>query len=193
MKTSSKIITSVLAIFLSINVMAQKKAQNFTVSRTIKAPVTAIWKVVGEDFGAIAKSHPSIVSSNYINGSLKGGEGAERVCNFNEEGTRFVHEKQVAYNPEKFTFKAQVFHIDGLPMDTKYTYAIYRVIPVDKNTSKLEIEMYYRTKPAFLGWMIKGKYKKTLKDYLLAVEHHVKTGETVTKDNFKNIKENYSI
>lgn len=191
MKT--KVIISLFAFLISMNVTAQKKAQNFKVSRTINASATSIWKVVGEDFGAIAKSHPTIVNSKYINGSLKGGEGAERVCNFNEEGTRFVHEKQISYNPEKFTFKAQVFHIDGLPMDTKYTYAIYKVIPVNENTSKLEIEMNYRTKPAFLGWMIKGKYKRTLKEYLLAVEHHIKTGETVTKDNFKSIKKQYSI
>lgn len=192
MKTKIKSIVTLVLLLISLNAFSQKKAQGFTISRTINAPAESIWKVVGEDFGAIANSHPSVISSNYLNGSLKGGEGAERVCNLNEKGTRFVHEKQIMFNPEEFTFKAQVYHADGVPMDPKYTYAIYRVIPLSNSSSKLEIEMSYRTKPAFLGWLIKGKYKNTLKDYLIAVEHHVLTGENVTKDNFKTIKKQYS-
>ena len=52
--------------------------------------------------------------------------------------------------------------------------------------------MNYRTKPAFLGAVAKGGFKKTIAGYLLAVEHHVLTGETVNRDNFKSIKKQYS-
>ncbi len=190
MKTKT-IICLLSFCLLSFGLYAQKKAQNFTVSTEIDAPAEEVWKVVGEDFGAVAKSHPQVVSSDYINGSLKGGEGAERVCNLNEEGTKYVHEKQIEYDPENYTFKAVVYHAESVPMNTDYTHAIYRVIPLTEKTSKFEIEMNYRTKPAFLGWIIKGKYKNTLSDYTLAVKHYVMTGEPVTKDNFKSIKKKY--
>ena len=83
------------AMILAFSVSAQKKVQTFTVSHVIKAPAEKVWAVVGEDYGAIAHSHPKIISSNYVGGTLKSGEGAERVCNFNKKGTRYLKEKQV--------------------------------------------------------------------------------------------------
>ncbi|MEM9820398.1 MAG: hypothetical protein AAF985_04980, partial [Bacteroidota bacterium] len=89
---------SILKISILIFVMvfnfqmshAQKKVKRFTVSHLINAPAEKVWAVVGEDYGAIANSHPKIVSSAYINGSLKAGEGAERVCYFNEKQTKYL-------------------------------------------------------------------------------------------------------
>ncbi len=181
-----------LLMMAGLQAMAQKKAQSFTVSREIPAEASAVWAVVGEDYGAVANSHPKIVSSSYINGALKGGEGAERVCNFNEKGTKFTHEKQIEYDAENYRFKAQVFAAEGLYMDPDYSYAIYKVLPLGDNKSRLEIKMNFRTKPAFMGTIAKGKFMATIEDYALAVEHHVKTGEKVTKDNFKGIKEQYT-
>lgn len=182
-----------LLLMTAMQLMAQKKAQSFVVSREMPFEASAVWAVVGEDYGAVANSHPKIVSSSYLNGSLKGGEGAERICNFNEKGTKFTHEKQVEYDAENFRFKAQVFAAEGLYMDPDYSYAIYKVVPVSENKSRLEITMNFRTKPAFMGAIAKGKFMATIEDYALAVEHHVKTGEKVTKDNFKGIKAQYGI
>ncbi len=166
----------------------QKKVQTFTVSHVINAPAEKVWAVVGEDYGAIAHSHPKIISSNYVNGTLKAGEGAERVCNFNEKGTRFVKEKQVNYDPQNYTFKNQVFQAGKFPVDPEYTYAIYKVEPIDANSSRFTFDMNFRTKPAFMGGMMKGNFKKLIEDYALAIEHHIQTGEKVNRDNFKSIK-----
>lgn len=174
--------------FSAAPVKAQKKVQTFRVSHLIEAPAEKVWAVVGEDYGAIANSHPKIVSSKYINGSLQAGEGAERVCNFNEKGTRFLKEKQVQYDPENYSFKNQVFQAGKFPVDPKYTFAIYRVEAVDESTSRFTFDMTYRTKPAWLGGMMKGAFKKLIADYALAVEHHINTGEVVNKENFKEIK-----
>ena len=179
-----------LLSFTSLN--AQKKAQSFTVTKVINAPIDEVWAVVGEDYGAIANSHPAIVNSDYINGSLKAGEGAERVCNFNDSGTRYLHEKQVSYNPESYTFKNQVFQAGKFPVDPDYTYAIYKLEAVDAQTTKFTFDMNYRTSPAFMGGMMKGKFKRLIEDYAIAIEHHVKTGEAVNKDNFKSIKKQQS-
>lgn len=184
-------LTGFLSLLLISFMIYGQKLHSFEVSRVIPASAEEVWKVVGEDLGAIANSHPKIISSNYLEGSLASGEGAERVCHFNEKATKYTHEKQIAYDPENFTFKARVFHAEGLPLDTDYSIATYRVIPVDDQTSKLVFSMDYRTKPAFLGGLAKGNFKKTLSDYLLSVEHHVKTGETVNKETFKKIKKQY--
>jgi len=172
--------------------MFAQKVQTFTVSHTINAPADKVWAAVGEDYGAVANSHPRIISSDYVAGTLKAGEGAERVCYFNESGTRFLKEKQISYDPANYTFKNQVYQAGKFPVNPEYTYAIYKVVPVDANTSKFVFEMYFRTKPAFMGGMIKGNFKKLINDYAIAVEHHVNTGEVVNKDNFKAIKKQYA-
>lgn len=169
-----------------------QKVQKFKVSHIINAPADKVWAVVGEDYGAIAKSHPKIVSSEYINGTLRAGEGAERVCNFNDKGTQFLKEKQVNYDPENYTFKNQVFQAGKFPVDPENTYAIYKVEAIDANTSRFSFDMTFRTKPAFMGGMMKGNFKKLIEDYAVAIEHYVNTGEAVNKDNFKDVKKQYA-
>lgn len=195
MKTTLSTIMAVLMIAASFSVSAkkdkEKKVQEFTVKRTINVSADRVWAVVGEDFGAVANSHPQIVSSDYINGTLKSGEGAERVCNFNDKGTKYVKERQVNYDPENYTFQAQIFHAGKLPLDPEHSYGVYKVIPIDDQSCELVMDLGIRTKPAFMGAMAKGKFKKTIADYLLAVEHHVVTGEIVNQDNFKEIKKQY--
>ena len=166
----------------------EKKVQTFAVTHIIQAPADKVWAVVGEDYGAIANSHPKIVKSDYVNGSLQAGEGAERVCYFNEKGTRFLKEKQFDYDPENYTFRNQVFQAGKFPVDPEYTYAIYKVEEIDDDTSKFTFNMNYRTKPAFMGGMMKGNFKKLIQDYAIAIEHHVNTGESVNKENFRVVK-----
>lgn len=184
----------VLAIFTlgTQAVLAQKKVQQFTITHIIKAPVDQVWAVVGEDYGAIAKSHPKIVSSDYINGTLEAGEGAERVCNFNEKGTRFLKEKQVDFDPDNHMFKNQVFQAGKFPVDPEQTFAIYKVEAIDDQTTQFTFDMTYRTKPAFMGGMMKNSFKKLIADYAIAIEHYIQTGEAVNKDNFKMVKKEYA-
>lgn len=182
----------ILMLLGTETISAQKKVKTFEVVHVINASADQVWAVVGEDYGAIANSHPKIVSSNYTNGSLQPGEGAERVCNFNEKGTRYLHEKQVEYDPENYTFKNQVIKAGKFPVNPAYTYGVYKVEPIDEHTSRFVFNMTYRTKPAFLGGMMKGRFKKLIRDYAIAIEHHVKTGEAVNKGNFKSVKKLYA-
>ncbi|MFK7920579.1 MAG: SRPBCC family protein [Bacteroidia bacterium] len=171
---------------------AQEKVQEFTVSHVIHAPADKVWAVVGEDYGAIANSHPKIISSDYINGSLQAGEGAERVCNFNESGTKYLKEKQVNYDPTNYTFTNQVYQAGKFPVDPANTFAVYRVEPIDDNSCRFVFEMTYRTIPPMMGGMMKRSFKSLVADYAVAVEHHVNTGEKVNKDNFKQLKREIS-
>lgn len=168
-----------------------KRTIHFSIERVINAPVSEVWKVVGEDFGAIANSHPKIVSSNYNQGHITGGENASRTCNYNEKGTKYLKETQIEFDPKNYTFKVRIDQSGGLPINPDYSFGIYKIIPIDTNSCKLIMSMELRTKPAFLGGLAKKQFKRDIADYLLAVEHHVLTGENVNKDNFKKIKQQY--
>ena len=168
-----------------------KKVRSFTVSKEIDLPADKVWAIVGEDYGAIANSHPKIVSSEYINGSMHACEGAERVCNFNDEGTQYLKEKMLNYDPDNMQFTNQVFQARKFPVDPAYTKAIYKVRDLGNGKSLVSFDMQYRTKPAFMGAMMKGNFKRLIEDYFIAIEHHARTGESVTKDNFKKIKKEY--
>ncbi|WP_411031288.1 SRPBCC family protein [Spongiimicrobium sp. 3-5] len=186
---------SVLLLFAStiaVSAQTQKKVQQFTLSKVLNVSAEKVWSVVGEDYGAIANSHPKILSSSYIDGSLKAEEGATRVCNFNEKGTKFLKEQMVNYNPSEMTFTNKVFQAGRFPVNPEYTRAIYKVEDLGNGKSKISFDMEFRTKPAFMGGMAKGSFKKLIKDYFIAIEHHAKTGEKVTKENFKDIKKKYS-
>lgn len=179
-----------LTTAITTNGIAQedKKVQTFKVSKVLPFSAKEVWKVVGEDYGAIAHSHPKIIQSDYIHGSLQAGEGAERVCYFNDKQTRFLEEKMIDYSPETMTFTNKVTHAGKFPMDPDYTQAVYSVKEVDENSALLSFNMQYRTKPAIMGAIAKGKFKKLINDYFIAIEHHLRTGESVTKENFKKAK-----
>ncbi|RNC86925.1 MAG: SRPBCC family protein [Winogradskyella sp.] len=185
----------IMALFFVVvaanNTAAQKKVQTFTISKVIPHSAEKVWHVVGVDYGAVANSHPKIMASDYVAGSLKAGEGAERVCYFNEKKTRLLKERMVSYNPNEMTFINQVFHADKFPVDPEYTRGTYKVVPIDNNSCKFEFKMEYRTKPAFMGAFAKGKFKRLIKDYAISIEHHILTGENVTKENFRDVKRQY--
>ena len=187
MKQLFKFSVVLLSTLFSFNASAQKKAKSITLSYTINAPAEKVWEVVGEDYGDIYRSHPKVLTSNLINGSKKAEEGAERICNFNEKGTKYVKERITAFDSENYSCKIDVYEVKGFPLNTQYTHAIQRVIPIDDKTSKFEFEFHYRTKPAFLGGLAKGSFRKGLKQYVLSVEHHILTGEDINKENFKAI------
>ncbi len=169
----------------------EDKSRSFVIERTINAPAEKVWKVVGEEFGDIAKSHPKLASSHYVEGSPMSGEGCERVCSLNDKGSKYTKETMVDFNPYEYSFKANISEAGGLPLVPSASYMLYDVDPIDENTSKIKFTMVYLTDPAFLGGMAKGKFQKTISDYAIAVEHHVLTGEDVNPDTFKEIKKQY--
>lgn len=185
-----------LALIMAVPVQAkkkgEKKVQKFKITRDIDLSADKVWEIVGEDYGAIAHSHPLIVSSDYINGTMTAGEGAERVCHFNEKGIKFLKEKMLDYDPANMQFTNQVSQAGKFPVDPDLTRAVYKVEDLGNGKSRVSFDMQYRTKPAFMGAMAKGKFKKLIRNYLIAVEHYGTTGESVTKQNFKKIKKQYS-
>ena len=168
-----------------------KKVKTISAEKTLPFAAEKVWAIVGEDYGAIANSHPKIIKSEYINGSLKAEEGAERLCYFNEDGSRFLKEKMIDYDPENFSFTNTIFQVDRFPLDHENTVGYWKIIPLSENSSKIVFNGTLRTKPAFMGGMMKRQFTTLINDYFIAIEHHLSTGDDVNKDNFKEIKKQY--
>ncbi|MDR6240807.1 SRPBCC family protein [Aureibacter tunicatorum] len=192
MKTLKATLLILLAITTTVLAdVGSKKTQTFTVDRVLNASAEAVWKVVAEEFADVAKSHPRLASSHYVDGSPMSGEGCERICSLNDDGSKYTKEKIVDFDSENYTFKAEINAVGNLPLDTSSSYVIYKVTPINQNQCRITLTMVYRTKPAFAGALAKGRFRKIIRDYAIAIEHHTLTGEDVNPDNFKEIKKKY--
>lgn len=191
MKNLALILLATITITTTTAMAQTKKQQQVMAERTVNLPADQVWHILAEDYGAISNSHPTIVKSEYTAGSVKGGEGAERMCYFNEKGSQMFHEKIIKWEPEKMSFTQIILDYKKFPIDKENTEVVYSVEKIDANTSIIKAHLKYRTKPAFMGAMAKGKFKAMLDDYFIAIEHHIKTGEKVNVKNFKAIKKQY--
>lgn len=196
MKTTKSILLGLLSIFLVANVTAQsmsKKFRTVKVETKINAPASKVWKAMVLDYGAISNFSPYIYSSEYINGSLKGEVGATRKCNFDTKGKQWSHERIASLDNENMIMKNWLFDGAKLPMNFDNSQAIYRVKDNGDGTCTASYEFQFRTKPSFMGALIKGSFKKQMSGTLIGLRHYVETGEKVTPMNgkYKEIKNNY--
>jgi len=191
-----KILIITFSIFLMNMAMAQKmkkKFQTVKVELRIDAPADKVWEAMVLDYGAISNFSPYIYASNYEAGSLKGEVGAERKCSFNSKGSQWVHEKIKSIDHDKRVMIN--VPIDGakLPLDYDNTQAFYTVKENPDGSSTAGYEMQFRTKPAFMGMLAKGGFKKQLGGTLVGLKHFVETGEKVNLANekYEEIKDKY--
>jgi hypothetical protein len=131
------------------------------------------------------------VNSYFLNGYTEVKEGAERFCAFDEEGKQYLKERIVKFNPEKRTYTNAAFEAGKFPIDTLNTQGTFTVEEIDENRSRVSFLMEYQTKPALLGGLVKGQFKKLLKDYFISIEHYARTREPITLENYKEIRKKY--
>ena len=171
----------------------KKKYHTISVSRTIQAPAARVWKAMVLDYGEISNFAPSIYASNYERGSLKGEVGAERKCEFNKKGTRWSHERLVEVDHQNMVARNRIIDAAKFPLNIDNTQAYYRVKDNGDGTSTASYEFQFRAKPAIMGLMMKGQFKKNLSDVLIGLEHYITTGEVVNAHtgNWKEVKKKY--
>lgn len=170
----------------------QKKVQTFRVAKEFDIPADQVWRIVGEDYGNVALSHPQIQHSEFLEGASGPGEGAARVCNFNATGSQYLKERMIDYDAEGMTFINKVYEAGKFPVDPDYTQARYTVKDLGNGRSSFSFDMQFRTKPAFLGSFMKGKFKKLIEQYFIAIEHYARTSESVNDKNFSRIRKMYA-
>ncbi len=180
-----------LLLLMSTKQIKMKKVQTYETAITIDLPAEKIWNVICDNYGAAANYADQIVASEYINEHIHGGEGCERICYFNENKSTYLKEKMVHVDHLKKEYTNIISEAKGLPIDAKYSQTVFKVKALTDSTCEFSAKSQYRTKPAFLGGVFKGKFADTMKDYLISVAYYSKTGKIVTKDNFKEIKKSY--
>ncbi len=164
-----------------------KKVQTISISKILNAPIEQVWENAAVRFDDVALSNPQLFSSSYINGSSFG-DGAERVCNYDATGKKYLKERIFDLDEANYSIGIDVYEIDGLPIDPDYTYGIIQLEKVSDSETRFNMTFHFRTKPAFLGAALKGRFQEGLNDYAISIEHNINTGEEVTKENFKAIK-----
>ena len=188
-----------LSLFLSVNLMVAqermtKKFKTLNTEITIDAPAGKVWEAMVLDYGRIGNFSPFIFSSHYENGSLKGQEGAERKCYFSKNEKRWAHETILHVDTKNMRMTNIIKDAAKFPLDKNNSQAIYYVIDNGDGTSTAGYKFEYRTKPAFMGGLVKGKFKKLLGGTLIGLKHYVETGEIVNATNkkYKDIKNTYN-
>jgi len=194
--TMKSIFVLVLIGIMGINASAQSMAKKFRtvkVEMQINAPAERVWEAMVLDYGEISNFSPYIYTSEYTNGSLKGELGAERKCNFNEKGTQWSKERIEEIDNKNMIMRNVVIDGAKLPLNFDNSQAFYRVKDNGDGTSTASYEFQFRTKPAFLGIIAKGGFKKQLSGTLVGLKHYIETGERVTggTDKYKQIKKKY--
>ena len=187
-----------LFITAGLTISAQnmdKKYKSVEVAIDINAPTEKVWKAMVQDYGAISNWSPYIYAANYENGSLSGVKGAERKCNLNANGTRWVHERIADIDEKKMEMRNIILDGAKFPLDTDNTQAYYRVRDNGNGTSTASYLMQFRGKPSFMTGMMKGSFKKSLANNLKGLKHYVETGEQVTPFNnkIKEIRKDYKV
>ena len=189
---------TVLLLFLyqTTAVQAQRMSKPYKtvyVERVIQAPAERVWQAMVGDYGQIAKFAPSIYASDYQNGSLRGTEGAERKCYFNEKQTQWSHERIAALDNDAMTMKNMIVDAAKFPLDLDNSYAMYRVRDNGDGTSTASYEFNYRTSPGFMSGLVKGSFKKQLNETLIGLDHYLRTGEEVNgfSGNWEAVKKDY--
>lgn len=188
----------ILCVFLCtiFSIHSQNMTKKFHIVKVelaIEAPAEKVWEAMVIDYGEIANFSPYIYSSNYESGSLKGVLGAERKCLFNAKGTRWSHETIKEIDSKNMIMRNVILDAAKFPLDLDNSQAFYRVKDNGNGTSTASYEFQFRTKPAFMGGLVKGNFQKTLAGTLVGLKHYVETGEKVNAQNnkYKDIKGKY--
>jgi len=164
-----------------------KKFHTIVAEREMEHSAEAVWHAVAEDYGNIANTHPQIYASEYLSGSVAGSLGAERSCSFDAEGKAWTYERIAEWDPENMRFVNTVTSSENYPLDTDNTRATYIVEALPGGGSVLRLEMDYRTKPAFIGGIVGKQFETLLDQYLMSVDYHLTTGESVNRETFEQV------
>jgi len=170
-----------------------KPYKTVVAERVSEAPAERVWQAMVLDYGEISNFSPSIYASEYQAGSLFGEVGAERVCHFNANGTRWSHERIAELDSDAMVMKNTIVDAAKFPLNTDNSYAIYSVDDNGDGTSTARYTFHYRTQPGIMTGLVKGTFQRQLDDTLIGLEHYVQTGEVVnaTTGNWRDIRRQY--
>ena len=151
----------------------------------IHARKEAVWDVLFNKFGEVNDFNPLIECSHFLNGD-EGHVGCERHCQI-DSNTAVL--ERITRAEADLNFDVEIYE-GGLPMMDKMK-ARFDLVEKDEENTEVVLTMYYSTKPAFMGGLMKGKMGKFFLKMLIGLKYHLETGELVTKENIKHIQKEY--
>ncbi len=156
--------------------------RHITRSITINTSKEEVWDVLFNQFGDVNNWNPLIEGSSFIKGDT-GAIGCERMCTIDSKSK--VRER-IIRSEDGQSFDVEVFD-GGLPMMDKMK-GRFDLVEISGERTKVLFTMYFTTKPAFIGAIMKGKMSNFFFKMLVGLKYHLETGELITKENIKEIE-----
>lgn len=177
--------------FKTLKSEKMKKVQSYTTSVKIQLPAKKVWNLISKDYGNVHNYADQIHTSEYIGGYKEGSENCERVCYLDPKKTTYYREKMTDVDNQNMSYTNTMIEVGKLPIVPGISKTFFNVNSLSENSCELIANSEYRTKPAIMGILFKGKFKSTMTDYLISVASYAETGVPVTKENFKSLKRDF--
>lgn len=171
---------------------AKAKLENkelFVVEQLIEAPISEVWKVLVDDFAKVSDSSQLSPRSEFADGHQEVKVGARRIMYKSKNLKKYFKDEITLIDDENHNFSIEVIEAKGYP--NTFTTLDFDASVFSPNQTQLAITFTYKTKPKFLQKLIKRSLEKDLKNYLYAIDYHVKTKEIVNDENWEVIKKQY--
>ena len=154
-----------------------------TVEKTIRinAPKNKVWDTIA-DFPAVVNFHPLIANSYTINDTVSRGFGAERTCEFDAAGKKFINERITRY-AEGESYDVLIYGGTQMP-PVNNMLATLSVREVSANETIMTMKISYQPKANPVMWvmahtMIKRFLNNAIQSVLDGAKTHIETGKTI--------------
>lgn len=164
------------------------RARTFRFSFPIPHPAAEVWNLLYDRYTQVADYANEIVASRGTPNSPSHGQGCQRVCDFDENGSKYLLEELTDVNEDQMRLTNKIIGVGKFPIVPDVSKTTFTVHPKSSSNCVIEVEFQVRTKPAFLSLMMKGAAQKQMGDLFLGAEHFLRTGQAINKRNFKAIK-----
>lgn len=152
---------------------------------TINAPKEQVWSKIVNEFGQVNDWNPLIQGSHAV-GQEKGDVGDERKCEISPGN--WVHER---ISNVSGTDNVEVEILEGgLPMIDK-AKVDFSLKELGSTSTAVYMRLKISTNPRLMIHLMKGKLKSQFFHLLVGLKYHMETNGIVTKENYKQIKEEY--
>lgn len=153
----------------------------------INASKDEVWEVI-KDFPTVMNYHPLINNSYSINNTSHSGVGAERTCEFDAKGTKFIHERVVRYD-EGESYDVDIYGGNQIP-PINDMLATIGIKSASASQTILWMQISYSPRVNPLMWimahtMIKKFMNNAIDGIVRGAKHHIETGAMVS--SFKDI------
>ncbi len=178
MKRLKITVVVIATILTSLVLKAQTPTPNLIINKEliINASIEKTWQILGPEFANAYKWASAI---NYSEGHGEGQNGAicsERGCDVSGIGE--IQEKILRYSETEHVLKYKV--TEGMPKMVKYSTNNWKLVKIDDNKTKLELELEMKT-GGFIGWlmkpMMKMKMKKLAKNTIEEFKYYIEKGQ----------------